>query len=701
MKRENVFSLRVLASVKAMTRNRYYSSFVKQEDAEQFNAHLRKCLVVPDGYFADDIKTVKGNTVLNIHYDKFKILTSSPKQLSYIKSCLEGVTRATLYKGFGSTSSLDRLISETTASKIQIRNFDEGFSITVPGNFISKAHIKSGEYHPTKVFALKIEGDKKNSFQEFILAVNLSTGEIIVCDDTPYLPYYRDTSFQAWSATEVIGLWAKNRLPWYYGAGYTSMAIKFLNVMSCLTFGGKTTNYKQSYWNITIPKQSKPGVRLISVPRPDFKENTRIINELFNVIVPGSEDYNKTYGTKIEVLSYYKKRDFAKILCSKNLSIKDTGKFVLEIDLRDFFTNISPNILQEIFRVWVRVIHKDPSILRGDLIELLNREDSTGVVAGFFDEKLWTTRSNYDYRNLTDTISPPRNLVLSGLEQGTMAGLGQEAFSWVTLLMPAVNLLLEPLGCPVQKINTEGERNFNRMLHNLTTVLPLWKVNLANVDPDTADDPEVKTNTPGKLAQKFKDRLNPKSIDWNLPDLFSLNSKVSFRPWQQRGVPQGACFSGILANMVAQVFAHVCQQVMEKYFKACPGTRTHTLVYSDNLYITFHSEVDGKHDLLIEQLLKHMKDTCFRKMVSRKKIQILDRTKRDLKILGLLIDADGNTRLSRKTMRKINQAYIRNYKGEGRLTESDAGKELWYTRIRDLSGETPYQRLLITEKKTG
>lgn len=701
MKRENVFSLRVLASVKAMTGNRYYSSFIKNNDTDRFSAHLQKCLAVPDGYFADDIKIVKGNTVLNIHYDKFKILTSSPKQLSYIKSCLDGVTRATLYKGFGNCSSFDKLISETTASKIQIRNFDGGFSIAVPGTFIPKAHIASGKYHSTKIFALKIEGDKKNPFQEFILAVNLSTGEIIVCDDTPYLPYYQKVSSQAWSAMEVIGLWVRNKLPWYYGAGYTRMAIKFLNVMSCLTFGGKTVNYKQSYWNITIPKQSKPGVRLISVPRPDFKENTRIINELFNVVVPGSEDYNGTYGTNIEVLSYYKNRDFAKILCSKNLSIKDTGKFVLEIDLRDFFTNISPDILQEIFRVWVWVRHKDPAVLREDLIELLNREDSTGVVAGFFDEKLWNNRSDYDYRNLIWTIPPPRNHVLSGLDRSATVGPESEAFTWVTLLMPAVNLLLEPLGCPVQKINTEGERNFNRMLHNLTTVLPLWKVNLANVDPDTAEDPEVKINTPGKLAQKFKDRLNPEVADWNLPDLYTLNSRVSFRPWHQRGVPQGACFSGILANMVAQVFAHVCQQVMAKYFKACPGKITHTLVYSDNLYITFHSEVDSKHDLLIEQLLKHMRGTCFRKMVSRKKIRVLDRTKRDLKILGLLIDADGNTRLSRKTMRKINQAHIRNHKGAGKLTESDAGKELWYTRVRDLSGDTPYQRLLITERKTG
>lgn len=483
----------------------------------------------------------------------------------------------------------------------------------------------------------------------------------------------------------------------------------FVTVMkkfTVLEYGDKTTYLNKPYFHSIVPKNKKKGVRLISAPRYDLKVRSSVMNEVFNVVVPTPEEFLDTYMSPIpiKVLSYYKGSDFVKTITETDFSVKAVGSKVLQIDFKDFFTNITPKMLKATMRIWSTISGKSREEIMHDLVKASTelegpvKEMLLNLVQDLPKEPVVGANAARWYNNINTSFQ----FIESYSDIAGHDKFGSSNEDWMHVLLQSAHNILGPC-IPISSIRQiTGNYNYtNRVAEMLTDCLPLWRVNLYDVDLDTVDEEEIKRGKPFAIEHRIKDMKKNIDPGKSLPNMYYLNQRASFKPWKQRGVPQGSCFSGIIANMVALVLSRYIINHLRGVMANLNAEMKTAILYSDNLYIFYEGEGTFQNIFQNELIGLFKGGGKFRELkrfLTKKKISVVDRDRRDVKILGILIDAEGTKRLSRETRRRVNQHHIHRYKeGRTHLTTSEKGKDLWYKRVRALAGETPYKRKLINE----
>ena len=408
--------------------------------------------------------------------------------------------------------------------------------------------------------------------------------------------------------------------PWVTYSSYEDLiddtaykAIRTWNAMKSYRLPGKPWyRYDHLYRHWAVPKNGKSGYRLISAPRGGLKTEASKIHQRL------SENPVHTglglAGDGLEnTLSYKPGVDYVKELAERGLSIENAGRYCLQIDLKDFFTNLQPCTLFELI-------------------------DSVCTYAEFD-----------------------------------------------RLLMEAAPLLgfVKTMTKASKKTYTSNHRVRLGLLELYTAQLPLWKRELGGFDLEACDGAKTR-NGAAKHDSVYRQLLIK-------PDDFSriaeLHREVApYVPITQRGVPQGAAFSVDIANLAASILTHntvSCLKSILQDFGAEDSVES--VIYSDNIYLFYNAPADFRNILRREipiELKRRFSGAKIGNMVKPWKILNFDREKADVKLLGLILDRNGDIRLSRRYRRKINQSIIHAGKGEKGWGQAEEGRKNWYLHVK-------------------
>ena len=420
------------------------------------------------------------------------------------------------------------------------------------------------------------------------------------------LPYAVCAMFNAAAIWDWIEPWGNTHISRRIFRGLLQM----WNNLSMFSPAGrdKWLKCQGSYRHWALPKNNKKGYRLISAPRGELRRRAEgVHNEIIKLI-----KLNDMLGPG--TLSYLPEVDYVRELSTRYLSIESAGRYCLQIDLKDFFTNINPKILFQCI---------------GGNVELIS---ALAPLLGF--TKIFKRGYPLRRRPLPEDI-------------------------------------------------------FTELFGLATTVLPLWKRELGGYNLETGEEEEQGCQ---KSIRKFAEAVFKKD---NFQQIAALHKKVSpYIPMSQRGIPQGAAFSGDMANLVADELADGIVHWLKHLQKdlRIPVNVT-KIVYSDNIYLFYDAPTNILNIARREIPQLFLKE--YRKLLVPWKILNFDRTISDVKLLGIIIDKDGSVRLSRMYRRKINQAIIHAAKGSAWNSQNE-GQKQWYLHVRKyMTGN--YSRKLIGE----
>lgn len=446
---------------------------------------------------------------------------------------------------------------------------------------------------------------------------------------------------------------------------YVFEILKFFDTWKIYRKRGENSwkTYRFTYRHWPVKKKNKPGYRLISAPIGSFKKVTAKVHDVL------SRAFKQSSSSK-GVYSYMPETDYVKKLARARLSVERVGRWCLEIDFKDYFTNITPRLLS------------------------LAIEKARAYDPALYDSILEAAVELLGYVNVTNRAS---------VRDFAYDNYGKTS-EWFARYRSKI------------------------LARAFTTVLPLWKKNLNGLDLDKLDGSEAEHSVE-RLTSQYKTEV---VHDHNFRDVRRFHEQqFGSSPFLQRGVPQGACFSGDVANIVSSALAGMFVTFIKSILKDMSWTpdnptfkepKITPVIYSDNLYIFFDAEDNihgmflrlfdmnvsnpGGFDTFLGSSKNNMKygftqDEGFelvkdlRKLVSFDKIMMIDRTRRDVKMLGIIIDKDGNVRLSREARRRLNQRII--HAAKDGWTQSDVGKRVWFDNVTEFTGGA-YSRGLLSEK---
>lgn len=296
---------------------------------------------------------------------------------------------------------------------------------------------------------------------------------------------------------------------------------------------------------------------------------------------------------------------------------------------------------------------------------------------------------------------------------------GYHAYPRDLVLLSIVDLFLKPY---ITRQNYSITRTyFASMLRNreygsyvtegLVTRLTVSDPRALTVDPQSLNSRELKYRDKDleKAARKRKDAISLKLDEDGQPvdlaDKERINRKKALLrtggAWSKIGIPQGAAYSGTIANLVS---AYIYNSTLQDLFGKLKTNKRvkmdvkDVIIYSDNMYVFFDAEKGTDKYILTALESAFKKDWRMERIFSKNKAFILDRNHQDLKLLGLIMDKEGNVRLSRKNLRKVNQEIIHNYHKGKAWTDSLKGKVNWHRSLQKVN-EGDYSRELIFQKR--
>lgn len=433
--------------------------------------------------------------------------------------------------------------------------------------------------------------------------------------------------------------------------------LKSLSSIKAVMREGAYFKLKDAYRHWPVKKNSKKGYRLISAPGFDVKCKSRDMLNVLNRFVPEKDD------AVLAQLSYIQGVDYVSELRDMKLSIKDAGNRMLSLDYSDFFTKLSPNVIMDS----LESLDFSGSSVAGTLRDTLDSEhisdyiESCGTTA-VLGSLVWCAMAEY----ATFGVKRMSNLLWNAIwEARDVSGNYRVACSKIARILAA---------------------------WTLTVDLPVWKVALAGKDilgetgqPDTAG------------YVKYVSFLRKAPLTES-PDIKALLTSLKAGPWSVRGIPQGAPYSGTVANWVALRLMSVLIVPISRVVNSFGGRIRKVLLYSDNAFVFYDCPVSCEKIFkreLPEELREARLRDCGRFLYSDK-ITVTDRTRKDVKVLGVLIDSDGDIRLSRNTRRRLNQELIHAFKDETAVSRETAGRKVWFERVRTLGVPGKYARSLKT-----
>lgn len=373
-----------------------------------------------------------------------------------------------------------------------------------------------------------------------------------------------------------------------------------------------------AYKHWAIPKNHKEGYRLISAPRGELK---RVANRVHCNLSGYSETHTYALGMD-NTLSYRSGIDYVKYLSERDLSIDTVGRYCLQIDLKDFFTNIGPQT-----------------------VSFLNRLDH---------------------------------------DDGSFTSVVMDIFMNMSELIGFTKVFSK--GFKVRR-NNDPTKVITELFSMCMTTLPLWKRDLGGYNLETG---EKEPWGCAKALNRYRNKLYKQS---DFSKICDLHREVSpYTPMVQKGVPQGASFSGDIANIIAGYLAKdmkskLTEMLQDFGYKYEPTV----IVYSDNIYMFYDAPFNMLNIIRREFCELYYGIRC---LIVPWKILNFDRNISDVKMLGLIIDKDGSVRLSRQYRRKINQAIIHNWKNGEHWGDVEEGRKNWYEHVSQYTSDKYSRKLL-------
>ena len=421
---------------------------------------------------------------------------------------------------------------------------------------------------------------------------------------------------------------------------------------------GKWVEYRNKcfrHW--PIKKKGKPGYRLISAPKVKYRAHMREFKDILDCFRPSLEG-DSGGDIKPVTLSYLKGVDHVKALFKEELSTDKVGSRCMELDYSDFFTRITPELLSTSLvkmRWWVNA-------------------EALGSIEGKYPD-MFDFTANYTRR---------------GEELSFMLEV-MVTFA-VMYLMDIVPFSLAYLQNIAFKADTSRAKYASILATLVTTGLPLWKIDVAGKDILSEKNGQDEHGY-NKYVKKVRDPFDTTDMQ---STIYDYHAKYGIRPWSVKGVPQGAPYSGNLANFVALYLAGEVTKEVSGVLKDFGGKVNKVIVYSDNLYL-FYDAKRSNQEIFKRELPKVVEAVMGAKrgLLKSKKIFCINRVDKDVKILGLILDGNGHLRLSRKMRRKVNQIIIKDSRGKP-MGQSGFGKLKWYERVRVVAGDSDYKKGLIT-----
>lgn len=515
-------------------------------------------------------------------------------------------------------------------SSASIRFTPETLIVSIP-----KSLWAVHEHSPIVMF-LPYAQHRKNEVADFIIAVDMSSTFpeiLIVKHEADILTGLSGNG--CFSISKALADTYGFAVPWYAYDKAGRMCIKGMldmwNSMQWMKNPGSDKWYRcqGSYKHWAIPKNHKEGYRLISAPRGELK---RVASRVHYNLSEYLETHTYTLGMLDNTLSYRSGMDYVKYLSERDLSVDTVGRYCLQIDLKDFFTNIGPQT-----------------------VSFLNRLDH---------------------------------------DDGSFTSVVMDIFMNMSELIGFTKVFSK--GFKVRR-NNDPTKVITELFSMCMTTLPLWKRDLGGYNLETG---EKEPWGCAKALNRYRNKLYKQSDFSKICDLH--REVLPYTPMVQKGVPQGASFSGDIANIIAGYLAKdmkskLTEMLQDFGYKYEPTV----IVYSDNIYMFYDAPFN-----MLNIIRREFCELYYgiRRLIVPWKILNFDRSISDVKMLGLIIDKDGNIRLSRQYRRKINQAIIHNWKNGEQWGDVEEGRKNWYEHVSQYTSDKYSRKLLgfgkgLTKKK--
>lgn len=492
------------------------------------------------------------------------------------------------------------------------------------------------EHSPIVVF-LPYAQHRKTEVADFAIVVDMSSKfpEILIVKHEADILTSLNNNTGCFSLNKALADTYGFAVPWYAYDKVGRMCIKGMldmwNSMQWMKNPGSDKWYRcqGSYKHWAIPKNHKEGYRLISAPRGELK---RVADRVHYNLSEYLETHAYTLGMLDNTLSYRSGMDYVKYLSERDLSVDTVGRYCLQVDLKDFFTNIGPQT-----------------------VSFLNRLDD---------------------------------------DDGSFTSVVTDIFMNMSELIGFTKVFAK--GFKVRR-NNDPTRVITELFSMCMTTLPLWKRDLGGYNLETG---EKEPWGCAKALNRYRNKLYKQSDFGKICD---LHREVSpYTPMVQKGVPQGASFSGDIANIIAGYLAknmktNLTEMLQDFGYKHEPTV----IVYSDNIYMFYDAPFN-----MLNIIRREFCELYYgiRRLIVPWKILNFDRTISDVKMLGLIIDKDGEIRLSRQYRRRINQAIIHNWKNNEKWGDVEEGRKNWYEHVSQYTSDKYSRKLLgfgkgLTKKK--
>lgn len=534
---------------------------------------------------------------------------------------------------------------------------------------------------------------------------------------------------------------------------FPTYQLSYGNWSDCLVNNGYSfkENVGTKYNHFFIPKKEKGKLRLITAPKTELKAMQRKLNSVF---------YSSTKGFPENILAYSPGSDYVKTLAEKQLKYDH----MINFDVKNFFHQMCGRTLDSaISNLVLKQIEKHIPLdkfydtseqstvnnfktLFEDEIKYINKMKNTKVpiqVAPLFDS-IWSSSSvllhygstilkNAESSNFLEENCESRRALLeyawmNKILLDNLSELGSEAYLTSTtykLKHPINELdLFAKAFDSVRKIKLGEEiswdmrsipaaASINIVLKKfkglITARMPLnYEENVRSVpisavefDGMTIEDTTEKYGGFAEMCQH-----SPEPMSYFIrktgarPTFKSFINKFHKSLNWITAIPQGAPTSGTLANFLNDiVYDDLRKSLKDSGFLA----DFEVMIYSDNIYIFYNNaEEYANGAFTVASFISKEVNKTFQKhglKLNKEKEMFFD--KRDKKMLGILIDDQGEIRVSRATRRTINQIIINlnkhekiNYKGIT-YTRKDLRRVKGLINWLNRPGNNGYNRSLI------
>lgn len=486
------------------------------------------------------------------------------------------------------------------------------------------------------------------------------------------------------------------------------------------------TNYKNDfsiYSRFFIPKKEKGKLRLITAPKQYLKECQRNLNEhIYKTITPQNPN----------ILAYAPGSDYVKSLDDKELNYEAMVNF----DVKNFFHQITGASLDKALgNLLVKQLERDckislfmtdvgPVNLLSLLTNFINSEISELDAMSIKDVEdsdlfvaLWnSSRTLLEFAKLLFESTDLRFLEFESTKESLLNNITSilvieklinnisatdpKAFfsgsfintselqnyrhSCIDSFKEGFNLSLKCNQITLPSNDIGSLSNVNQLIYILlkkfksciTTKIPVnyeSQVKSVPISREEFNDMAISV-VDGEEGNSLKTMSEFVRETGERPQFYKFVKKYGKRLNWSTSLPQGAPTSGTIVNLFNDLLYKALKEKLEGNDLIA---KFELFIYSDNIYVFYNvnPNIKDQEFMVASFISKEVNKVCKDYNLTLNKEKEMFFSKRDKKMLGLLINKEGDVRVSRQTRRMINQIIINLNK-----KESIMYKGMTYTR---------------------